>query len=212
LRKEINKREIAKMTWKEAFVNKKSILEIIITIIILSFVLWSLANFLSFVESRRGVILPDPVLSLFKPVDLTWLIFGLIYLCLIIAVIEIAKHPDELLFVFQAYSLLLLFRIAAMYTLPLDPPLGMIPLNDPFVQFFGTGKLLTKDLFFSGHTATLFLLFLAVKKEPLKIIFLICSSAVGISVLLQHVHYTIDVLAAPFFAYTSVRIITVIKQ
>ena len=55
-----------------------------------------------------------------------------------------------------------------MYSLPFNPPPEMIPLNDPFVQFFGSGKLLTKDFFFSGHTATLFLLFLVIDKKPFK--------------------------------------------
>jgi len=47
-----------------------------------------------------------------------------------------------------------------MYSAPLDAPERLILLNDPFVQFIGSGEALTKDLFFSGHTATLFLLFL----------------------------------------------------
>jgi membrane-associated phospholipid phosphatase len=88
----------------------------------------------------------------------------------------------------------------------------MILLNDPFVQFFGSGDVLTKDLFFSGHTATLFLLFLISEKKYLKIIFLLCTILVGIAVLLQHVHYTIDVLAAPFFAYASYKLAAVINE
>ena len=36
--------------------------------------------------------------------------------------------------------------------------------------------------------------------------FLAAAAGVGFSVLAQHVHYTVDVLAAPFFAYASVRL------
>jgi membrane-associated phospholipid phosphatase len=111
------------------------------------------------------------------------------------------------MFILQAYSLLGVIRMAAMYIIPLNPPPDMIPLNDPFVEYFGTGRLLTKDLFFSGHTATLFLLFLTVQSKKLKILFLTCTIALGLSVLLQHVHYSIDVLAAPFFTYTCFHII-----
>ena len=98
-------------------------------------------------------------------------------------------------------------RIIAMYLLPLEPPQNMIMLNDPFVEFFGTGQTLTKDLFFSGHTATLFILFLVSEKKIIKTIFLVSTIIVAISVLLQHVHYTIDVFAAIFFTYACYKLI-----
>jgi membrane-associated phospholipid phosphatase len=198
--------------WKEALADKKYVLRAAITVVVLTVVILSLTNFLNYIETRQGIILPDPLLRHFKPINLTWFIFGLIYLSLIIALFEITRNPKQLIFIFQAYALLVLFRMAAMYLVPLNPPVDMIPLNDPFVQYFGTGRLLTKDLFFSGHTATLFLLFLVVRNKKLKIIFLTCTVAVALSVLLQHVHYSIDVLAAPFFTYTSYRIIIFLNK
>jgi hypothetical protein len=95
-----------------------------------------------------------------------------------------------------------------MYLVPLNPPPGMIPLGDPFVEYFGTGRLLTKDLFFSGHTATIFLFYLVSDpaRRGLKIIFLICTVLVAVFVLLQHVHYTIDVASAPFFTFSAYKI------
>jgi membrane-associated phospholipid phosphatase len=195
------------ITWKQALSDKKLRLQFVLTGIVLAGVLWSLSNFLNFIETRQGIILADPLLSHFKPLNLTWLIFGLIYLSLITVLFHLAKYPKQLMFILQAYSLLVIIRMAAMYVLPLNPPPDMIPLNDPFVEYFGTGRLLTKDLFFSGHTATLFLIFFTVQNKKLKIVFLTCAIAVALSVLLQHVHYTIDVLAAPFFTYVSFRII-----
>jgi len=108
----------------------------------------------------------------------------------------------------QAYGLMVLIRTIAMYLVPLEPPETLLLLNDPFVQLFGKGEILTKDLFFSGHTATLFLLFLLTKNKILKIIFLMSAVTVGIAVLLQHVHYSIDVFIAPFVAYSAFKIIT----
>jgi membrane-associated phospholipid phosphatase len=99
-----------------------------------------------------------------------------------------------------------------MYLLPLEPPAKMIILNDPFVEFFGTGQTLTKDLFFSGHTATLFILFLVSEKKVYKTIFLISTVAVAVAVLLQHVHYTIDVFAAVFFTYACYKLVLRIKS
>jgi membrane-associated phospholipid phosphatase len=195
------------MTWKEALSDNKYRFQAIFTLIALAIVLYSLTIFLNFIETRQGIILPDPLLSHFRPIDLTWLIFGLIYLSLILALFELAKYPEQLIFTLQAYSLLIIIRIAAMYLVPLNSLPDMIPLNDPFVQYLGTGRLLTKDLFFSGHTATIFLLFLAAQNKKLKLLFLLCTIVVGLSVLLQHVHYSIDVFAAPFFTYCSFGII-----
>ena len=198
------------MGWKDFLTKRRT--ELIITVLFLAVILYIFPDFLAYVEERQGVTLADPILELFNPIDLTWLIFGLIYLSLIVAIYSFAANPEILLLALQSYSLLVIFRIMVMYSAPLDAPEKLILLNDPFVQLFGSGEVLTKDLFFSGHTATLFLLFLISDKKYLKIIFLISTILVGIAVLLQHVHYTIDVLAAPFFAYSSYKIAATINE
>ncbi len=193
------------MQWKNLFENKYLRNEFIITLVISSLVLFAFANFLRFNEGRYGTELADPLLWLFSPVDLTWLTFILIYFSLVIAVIELIKSPDRLVFTIQAYILLLLLRMAMMFLMPLNPPAEMIPLNDPFVQNFSSGSILTKDLFFSGHTATIFLLFLTSRGRFFKIFFFTGTILVGACLLLQHVHYTIDVISAPFFSYLCYR-------
>lgn len=194
------------MTWKNYFEKKENIFQLILTLVFLAAALISLANFLKYVEKRKGVVLPDPLLSLFEPIDLTSLTFGLIYISLLLAIFVLMRNPDKLVLAIQSYIIMVVFRIVAMFLLPLNPPAEIILLNDPLVEFFGTGELLTKDLFFSGHTATLFLLFLVTDKKFIKIVFLICTIAVAVSVILQHVHYTIDVFAAFFFSYTSFKL------
>jgi membrane-associated phospholipid phosphatase len=174
-------------------------------------VLTSLANFLNYVEARQGVLLPDPLLNLFNPIDLTWLIFALIYISLVVAIATLSQSPKRLMFAIQLYTLMVAVRIAAMYLLPLEPPATMIILNDPLVEFFGTGQTLTKDLFFSGHTATLFILFLVSEKKIIKTVFLISTIAVAIAVLLQHVHYFIDVFAAVFFTYACYKLLVKVR-
>jgi hypothetical protein len=178
-----------------------------ITLPLLVVVLSVLARFLEHNESRQGVVLSDPVLALFSPHDLTWLTFGIIYAGLIAAIVYLLRHPATLLVAMQAYALMVVFRIIAMSLLPLEPPPTMLPLNDPLVEVFGTGRLLTKDLFFSGHTSTLFLLFLVTPRGVLKGVFLASTVVVACCVLAQHVHYSVDVFVAPFVAYASVRIV-----
>lgn len=192
--------------WREAWGEPGFRIRLALTLPALVGVLGLLTRFLEFVEARPGVTLPDPVLAVLAPRDLTWLTFGLIYTGLVIGVVRLSTHPRGLVLALQAYVVMVLLRIAAMYVTPLDPPPGMIPLNDPLVRLFGPGKLLTKDLFFSGHTSTLFLLGLAVAGWRSRAFFLSSAAAVAACVLEQHVHYTIDVLAAPFFAYASWRV------
>ncbi|HVO50189.1 MAG TPA: phosphatase PAP2-related protein [Thermoanaerobaculia bacterium] len=140
------------------------------------------------------------------PRDLTWPTFSLIYLGLVLGVARLAKEPRALVLALEAYVVMAALRIAAMAVTPLEAPPGMIPLHDPLVRLFGPARLLTKDLFFSGHTSTLFLLALAVPGPRCKAFFFASTAAVAFCVLAQHVHYAIDVLAAPFFAYASFRL------
>jgi hypothetical protein len=59
------------------------------------------------------------------------------------------------------------------------------------------GAYLTKDLFFSGHAATTFLLFLYLRDRPgLRRIALLAHAVVVASVLLARIHYAIDVVGA----------------
>lgn len=195
------------MSWKDFLSDKKNKVEFVVSLILLALVLTGLARFVNFVEYRPGVAFSDPVLDLFNPIDLTWLTFGLIYIALVIAVASLINNPRQLLFALQLYTLMAFVRIIAMFLLPLEPPEKMILLKDPFVEFFGSGQTLTKDLFFSGHTATLFILFLVSKNKIIKTLFLISTILVAIFVLLQHVHYTIDVFAAVFFTYACYKLL-----
>ncbi len=83
---------------------------------------------------------------------------------------------------------------------------AFLHLITPF-GFFDTGAgarvYLTKDLFFSGHTATTMLLLLYVWKFPrLRSAMLVAHVLVVLSVFFAHLHYTIDVIGA--YAITTV--------
>ncbi|MDY0081621.1 MAG: phosphatase PAP2-related protein [Ignavibacteriaceae bacterium] len=200
------------MNWKVFLSDKKNKIEFIISLILLTGVLAVLAWFINYVEYRPGVVFTDPVLELFNPIDLTWFTFILIYFALIIAIASLAGSPVKLLCALKLYSLMAFVRIITMFLLPLDPPEKMILLKDPFVEFFGSGQTLTKDLFFSGHTATLFILYLVSENKLIKLVFLISTVLVAVFVLLQYVHYTIDVFAAVFFTYACYNILIKIKR
>lgn len=206
-----NKNQLVRI-WKTFLIRKHHKRELLLTLLSLAILLTCFIKFLNHIELRVGETFSDPLLKIFPPIDLTWVIFSLIYISLIAAIISLARDPSNLLFALQAFIIMGVIRTVSLFLMPLNPPPGILPLNDPFVQMFGQGEILTKDLFFSGHTSTLFLLFLTAHGKFLKGIFLFSAIIVGISVLLQHVHYSIDVFSAPFFSYGSVKLAEQFKK
>jgi hypothetical protein len=81
-------------------------------------------------------------------------------------------------------------------------------IADPVKFFSGSARIyLTKDLFFSGHTATTFLLLLYVwRYRRMRAAMILAHVVVVASVFASHLHYTIDVLGA-YFATISVFVL-----
>lgn len=192
--------------WSETFADKRFRTTFIITFLLFTLILLLFTRFLLYVEARQGVIFSDPFLQYHQAVDLSTLIFAMIYFALITAVIYLTRHPQQLVFAMQTYGIMVIIRTILMYSLPLDPPADMIPLADPFVALFGDGQILTRDLFFSGHTATMVVLYLTAIEKKIKAVFMAAAIIIAAGVLIQKVHYTIDVLAAPVFSYAAYRI------
>jgi len=168
-------------------------------------VLLVLRRFLDFIEARRGAALNDPVLALFAPHDIALVLFPLMYLTMIGLLVALIRHPKELVAGIWAYVLMIVVRMLVMYLLPLEPPSSMVALRDPFVELFGEQRTLTRDLFFSGHTATLFLFALVVPTPRLRALAFTMAGLIASGVLLQHAHYTVDVVVAPFVSYACYR-------
>jgi hypothetical protein len=193
-----------KESWKKVWENNifRPYISLILVMFILLIVIYG--RFLDYIEGRLGSVLADPILNLFAPLEVTWFTFGIIYISVILTLFRLSWQPSQLLITLQAYIFIAMARMASMYLIPLDPPPLLIPLEDPFVQSVSTG-VLTRDLFFSGHTSTMFLLFLSCTGRKMKVFFLIGTILVGLLVLIQHVHYSIDVVAAPFYAYSCYK-------
>ncbi len=183
-----------------------------ISVILLVAILNAFTRFLEWVELRDGAVLADPLLAMITPRDFTWVTFGIIYAGLVLAIVYLAKRPERLLLAVQAYILMLVVRTFMMYLAPLNPSPGLIVLQDPLVEFAGDGNAPTKDLFFSGHTSTMFLLSLVISHGWMKRVYLLFTILVAVCVVWQHVHYVIDVLVAPFVAYACYRVALQFQQ
>jgi hypothetical protein len=154
------------------------------TLIALALVLILFVNFLTYIEKREGFVFNDPILKLFDPISLSRPIFIVTYFLAVLGVILSIRDPFLFISLIQAYTIMTAFRILSIYLVPLNPPLSVIP--------------------FSGHTATIFLFAFGLKKNHQRWLFTIGACVVGVLVLLQHVHYSIDVLAAPVFAFGAI--------
>ena len=198
-----------RMTWKELFSNRRELIISVITIIVALFTVSSYTQFLAAVEQRVGMIFIDPIHNVVGPYDLTWPIFIVLYGALVGALIITLKTPLLFFRIVRAYTILIAIRLVAMWLLPLDPPLTMITLADPFVELFASngGAPLTRDLFFSGHTSIMVMIGLMLPQRWMRILYLTLAAFIGVAVTLQHVHYSVDVVVAPLAAITAVYLV-----
>jgi hypothetical protein len=196
------------LAWRNAWANpvfrKKTIIGSVCLVILLSF----LPLFFATIEKREGFQFHDFVLHRLTPYDVSILTFIIIWSMTVFLWIRCVQKPA--IFIVALYSLILLFviRMVTITLIPLNPPEGLIPLRDPISSLFygGPQVFITKDLFFSGHTSTQLMIFFCLEKKKDKIAALLSTFTVATLVLIQHVHYTIDVVAALVLTGIIVRI------
>jgi hypothetical protein len=187
--------------WKKTWAISKSRRQIIIGTVLMLFIVYMLPFFFNHIEKRNGVALNDWVLASIPSYNVSVLIFAIIWSMILFILVRAIYKPS--IYINYCWSLMFvcLARLACISMVPLNPPIGLIPLTDPLTGVFYGESLITKDLFFSGHTATLTLIVLCLERRNDKIIAAIATVAVAFLLLVQHIHYTIDILAAPIVTY-----------
>ncbi|MDO7845115.1 phosphatase PAP2-related protein [Hymenobacter sp. M29] len=162
-------------------------------------------GFYHFIQARPGQRLADPLLALLPVHDVSVPTFALIYGAIAGTLVYLLPRPQRLLQALWAYYFLQLLRMLTLWLLPLEPPTTLVLLHDPVMDriFEVTTQPIVRDLFFSGHTATMVLLTLVGRGQRWRWVLGLMSVAVGLLVLVQRVHYSYDVLAAPLFAWLA---------
>ena len=186
-----------KINWQSSDYRKK----LITGLILISFILFSLPFFFQAIEQRNGISFNDYLLSWLPAYDLSIYIFTVIWSMTLLTFSRFKQDPNIFLTFLWGFILINLSRFVSIGLIPLNAPADLIPIHDPISNHFYGPKFITKDLFFSGHTAAMFLMFLCLKKRTDKILALLATIIIGIAVLLQHVHYTMDVVMAPVITY-----------
>lgn len=195
-----------KRKWKLAFQNKKFRITIVILLISFVCLLFFVSQFQNMIEQRQGVAFIDPLTGELPVFDMDIITFIAIYSAHLVAIYFAFKRPEKFIQLLLGYFFVYLLRIFSQYLMPLEPPPGIIPMKDPILIWFGDGKIINKDLFYSGHTSTTFIAFLVTENRKAKIFIFFALLVVVAGILLQRVHYTIDVYVAFFFAFAVYRI------
>jgi hypothetical protein len=191
------------ISWSEAWQEPRFRNKTIIALILVAIILILLPTFFAFIEKREGMVLQDFVLERLPASDVSIPTFIIIWSVVLLVFYRIYQNPSIFLVVAYGFILMCIARVLTISLLPLNPPPGLITLKDPIanIAYGGKGIFITKDLFYSGHTGNMFLFFLCLQAKWDKIIALAASFMVGILVLIQHIHYSIDVISAFIFTY-----------
>ncbi len=190
--------------WKIGVKDKRLMLSSLEALVFLFISL--LINFYAgvYATERASNYVTDIVLSNTRVYDLDSIfIYGSWILVLIIIILCI-YHPKRIPFLVKTISLFVLIRAIFLTLTHLGPFPNNIHINpESFISYFVFGG----DLFFSGHTGLPFLLALVFwENKFMRLTFIAISIMFAIVVLLAHLHYSIDVLAAFFITYSIFHI------
>jgi hypothetical protein len=153
-----------------------------------------------YATERASNAVTDVVLSNTRVYDLDgFFIYGSVVLWTFVTLLCL-YDPKKIPFTAKSMALFILIRsafISVTHIGPFPTSVHIDPLS--IINYFTFGG----DLFFSGHTGLPFLMGLIYWNDiRLRVFFIISSVIFGIVVLLAHLHYTIDVLAAFFITYS----------
>lgn len=111
----------------------------------------------------------------------------------------LAHEPKKIPFILKSVAVFMLIRsVFIMMTHVATPPNHSFLDPEKFFLYITGGN----DMFFSSHTGLPFLMALEFwENKILRNVFLVCTFIFGLSVLLGHLHYSIDVFAALFIAF-----------
>jgi hypothetical protein len=194
-------------SWGEAWQNRRFRNIVIPTSVVFVALIFFLPSFFASIEKRVGIVLNDWLLEIIPGRDFSVVIFIVIWSASLLVIIRSVQQPAIFLRIIISLVLLLLLRMLTIYLVALDPPEGLIKLKDPLTSltYGGSGVFMTKDLFFSGHTSNLFMFYLCLQKRGDKLFVLVGTIIVAALVLVQHVHYSVDVIGAFIITFFLVK-------
>lgn len=194
------KNQILAISWGEAWNNTAFRNRLFLGIGIMGLLAFFMPVFFAEIEQREGQVLDDALLKLIPSYDVSIMIFMVLYGGIVWLIRDVFRNSITFLMLLWAYIFLSVCRVVTISLVPLNPPAGLVEMWDPVSVFFYHTNMITKDLFFSGHTSVLCLLALCQQNMQRKLIGFALTFLMAVLLLIQHIHYTVDILAAPVFA------------
>jgi membrane-associated phospholipid phosphatase len=194
--------------WHEAWSNVVFRRKVITGMTIVIVIMASFPFFFQRIEQRQGFVMNDPLLRILPAHNISIPLFIIIWGLSSLMAIRAIQTPRVFLVFAWSWIVLSIFRMLTITLVPLEAPVGLIGLVDPLSNFFYGDKFITRDLFFSGHTSTVFLLYFCLPGKTERKLALLATFCVGFLLLVQHVHYTLDVLGGFLFGWLSYWIAT----
>ena len=202
-----------KTTWKEALRDRHfQVLFGLTSLTLLILILFAPYFFEEIIGPKKGLILNDWLLNQLNPADWSVTIFVLIYSAVALTLFTHFSNPQIMAVGLATYSGVTWLRFLTIYFITLEAPPGIIYLVDPLVSVIAYPQTFVKDLFFSGHISTMTTLILIEPSKKLKWIKIAAAVVVAALILIQHVHYSIDVIFAPLFTYLIYRLVIRFKM
>lgn len=168
------------------------------TALILSFII---SNYASEYASENALIpVADLILNYIELRDVSFIhVYAALTFWLTCALYILIYRPETLPFVTKTAALFILVRSGFICLTHIGAPVNNLTIPDNFSSFF----IFDGDLFFSGHVGGPFLLMLLFwHNQSLRYFYLLSSIFFAYVVLAGHIHYSIDVFAAPFITYS----------
>ena len=184
--------------------NREVIFSLIFGIVFFGFALIAQNTADTYVLSLKGVPVNDIILNNIPTVDIdSFIIIGALSLTFLAIFLFLAK-PKYINFGIKSIALFIIIRsfFISLTHLGVNPHEVVFDSNSFGYGLYNFLYNSHNDFFFSGHTGLPFMLALIFWPENnWRKFFFIISFVFGVSVLLGHIHYSIDVFAAPFMTY-----------
>jgi hypothetical protein len=165
-------------------------------------------NFLDWNETRQSggtTTIDDPVLRLLPRKDMSIYICAIQFLATVMFIMQTGWRSVRMLSIFTDICMV---KTLTLLVCPLRPPTDIIPLRDVFLEVFvqnSNGSSHVRDLFFSGHISYLTLLaFLSPPSST--VIYVAFIIPMSLFLMMNRVHYFIDILMAPFVVYVCINV------
>jgi hypothetical protein len=159
----------------------------------------------NYVLKIKGTAVDDMILNNLPTIDLDFFIIQGALIITFLGLYLLVYKPKYFCFGLKSFSLFIIIRsfLISLTHLGASPNQLVLDINSIGFGLYNILYNTTNDFFFSGHTGMPFLMALVFWPEKIwRYIFITASVVMGVSVLLAHMHYSIDVFAAPFITYS----------